>query len=158
MEYPIPGALSTLPQRSQSQRYRGCRWRRLLVSWSCPAPYWSWTPGSGTFSRKKLWPEPQQQTLPAPESEPSGRSLYQPARNQIKKSKSHLFSLFLKNHKACGWKVHISVFFPVPGCIVMQTLILGDRMARVNSVTLIPRRWHTFCAAVVEKIITQNSV
>lgn len=31
--------------------------------------------------------------------------------------------------------------------LVMQTLILGDRMARVKSVTLMLSRWHTFCAA-----------
>lgn len=47
--------------------------------------------------------------------------------------------------------------------IMMQTLILGDKMAFVNSVTLMLRRWQTFCAAgggetravILERVVRQ---
>lgn len=166
--------VNTLPQRSQTQRCLGCQWRRLPVSLSCPELYWFLTPTSGTSSHKRLWPEPRLQTQPAPESGPSGQSPCQPGKRNVPMSNCdtkfiitwklfnwlnahHLFWIKQKN-KTTITRLKKRIFKNIFRCqdktllnlhvlIAMQTLILGERIARVKSVTLTPSRWHTFWAA-----------
>lgn len=71
---------SISPQRSQILRCLGSRWKTLPASWFYPEPCWFSEPASETSSHNKLWPEPQQQTLPAPGSAPSERSPCRPGR------------------------------------------------------------------------------
>lgn len=55
---------SVLPERSQTQRCPGCRWKRLLVAVCGPELGWCGALASGTGAHKWPSPEPPPQSLP----------------------------------------------------------------------------------------------
>lgn len=119
----------SLPGRSQIQQYQGCRWRRLPVSVCGPGLCWSCEPATWRDAHTSPLPRPQWQSPPA-----RGDAVFTNAH-------LHLYSFMCQN-PTCSLVWAFCTYS-------RPTLILGVRMARVNSSTLMPSRWHSFWAAVL---------
>lgn len=119
------------PGRFQIQQYQGFQWRRLLVFVCGPELCWSCEPAIWTDARMWPWPVPQRQ------SQPTGKDTIV------------IQTAVCRNRRSLRLQKHTCSLVWAFCTYSRPTLILGMRMARVNSSTLMPSRWHSFWAAVL---------
>lgn len=129
----LSAALQDKPGRFQIQQCRGFRWRRLLASVCGPELCWSCEPATWTGARTWPLPAPPRQSRPAGQRDTQLEHFSARGGGDSRPNASkHTCSL------VCAFCTYSR-----------PTLILGVRMARVNSSTLMPSRWHSFWAAVL---------